>query len=231
MAKISRIKKIFTLIELLIVIAIIAILASLLMPALKRALETSRNIACMANIKQIYLGWHSYESDFNMSPLPIGESYSYWQRTLPQNGYLTNCYKDNDPYDIPNEVVGIFNCPSEKRSTNGGLTGFNTWKACHYGINTNMMRNLPTISQRQWESLSRIKQVSETALFGDKPPNPEGSHNTIWYDDTEFRHSDGWNIVYLDGHGAWKSRKDTPCESTMSDSYKDVFWGDYRYWK
>lgn len=74
----------FTLIEILVVVAIIAILLALLMPSLKRAKETANSVACVNNLRQIYVAVHAYAQDNEDSlPTPI-----YWWRQLGNGKYV-----------------------------------------------------------------------------------------------------------------------------------------------
>ena len=77
----------FTLLELLVVIAVIAILAALLLPALSRAKEAARNVACQNNQHQLQLCWTMYADDNGDTFVP-----NDWVDTISSstNGASTN---------------------------------------------------------------------------------------------------------------------------------------------
>jgi hypothetical protein len=81
----------FTLVELLITISVIAIIVSLLLPALNKARDKSRSIACYNNLKTVGTAIQFYMQDYdgwfrngygtywrNLSPYVGGPDDSYW---------------------------------------------------------------------------------------------------------------------------------------------------------
>jgi prepilin-type processing-associated H-X9-DG protein len=93
------------LIELLVVIAIIAILAAMLLPALSRAKESGKRIACVNNLRQIGLAAQMYASD-NQGSFPPRSGTDRWPNRL---------------YDNFGKSVKILLCPTD--GANGQLPG------------------------------------------------------------------------------------------------------------
>jgi prepilin-type N-terminal cleavage/methylation domain-containing protein/prepilin-type processing-associated H-X9-DG protein len=94
----------FTLIELLVVIAIIAILAAMLLPALGRAKESGKRIACLNNLRQLSLSTQIY----------VNESQGFYP---PRS--QTDRWPDKF-YDSYGKNLNLLVCPSE--TTNSPAT-------------------------------------------------------------------------------------------------------------
>ncbi len=104
----------FTLIEMLVVIAIIALLASLIVPAVNRALAKAQSVKCMANLRSIGQGIMIVAQDKNQEyPLGlVGSSAANRKNWVSQ---LRKEYFNMDSdviTDQGRDNSGVFLCPS-----------------------------------------------------------------------------------------------------------------------
>lgn len=107
----AYLRKCFTLIEMLVVIAIIGILASLMMPSLQSAMNTSRAISCVSNMKGVGAATFSHVNN-NDGYLPDYEWVGFWVKDLAAEAGIemnANCLWDNNNWLL---TQPLFTCPT-----------------------------------------------------------------------------------------------------------------------
>ena len=220
---------VFTMIELLVVMAVIAILVCLLLPALGKAKETAKTIACVNNLKQIGQCLFQYVGDYNgkLPPSYYTISWRDWVWMLYASALISPSRSEKmvaaDPLEAnygatPSDYFGIFRCPAE----NGKVSDGGHWNGVsghHYGLNTRLGQLLTKSPYAaDWRSLafaySRISLPSKRALVADSY-NRYSAYGyfveSIEYQDgtandaarISYRHGHdkfGMNILFVDGH-------------------------------
>jgi prepilin-type N-terminal cleavage/methylation domain-containing protein len=159
-------RRAFTLIELLVVIAIIAILASLLLPALARAKEAGKRIACTNNEKQLGLSSLMWVDD-NEGKYPARGGNPKWPALFQVN------YVD----------ARILVCPSDGPKPPQSQASANIYDSTNRSYIINGFNDAATAAGKPingWEMPeSGIQEASETILFGEKA-NDSGHYWMDW---------------------------------------------------
>lgn len=182
----------FTLIELLVVIGIIAILAAMLLPALNKARDRAKAIACTNQLKQLGTAFVMYASD-NDGWFSFTSSYGW---AVPLCPYL-GIKKDTEAKigTHINDTITVFTCPSAFGNHQAAVKHRTYSKSYYIGA-----EHLP---HPDWNIPRIVNSSSETCVAGDgwwyKAKN--------WWDLEmyyshlpEFTHSGRANILFGDMH-------------------------------
>lgn len=190
-----QMERAFTLVELLVAIALIAILAALLLPALQRAKESSRNVQCLNNLRQWGLATQLYAAE-NTEYLPPDGTPNPSDNSTNNGWYIQLPQVMNLPryHDMPwrtnaasEPAPSIWICPKNQRRSNGN-------NLFHYCLNENVNG---TGAGNRPVRISFIRQPAATVwLFDSKNLPAVGTPN---YVHTNL-HSGGAQFAFLDGH-------------------------------
>lgn len=182
----------FTLIELLVVIAIIGVLASLLLPALKRATDAARKIACSSNLRQVATGVQLYAVDYDGYLMPYSGRWSSSLWIWPARMLLLDYIAEYQTLQCPADTEYIGNINPRYGYSNYGM---NTWMGVHEDPHTSLLR-IDVISDPATSGLT----IDCTSEYNRYYPKADGSISWIHY-----CHSGGANVLFVDGHVTWYS--------------------------
>ncbi len=238
----------FTLIELLVVIAIIAILAAILFPVFARARAKAQQTACLNNIKNLALAFKIYTSDYNAYYPHETKYWSYFQRDKVGGGmgtfagYMADRYIDGwESIWCPTIPKRSFMFCNPNRANSYAYNAIDVWDPRCGGLT--MAVRMADGSNRHFPACEAwVEQPAQTILLvgvgafqreaygrlcpGGTRMDYTGTHGTWGYDDIVYRHNDGTNIAWCDGHASWAAQG-TPGLDLGDGAYDDIGdWGE-----
>lgn len=194
-------------------------------------MEKARQLQCLNQVKQLHLYSYNYSGDYSgFSPpnTPRSGTFSYslyWHQLFVTLGYVKvppSCIGSNG--ELAGAPGSIFRCPSEKRKEIGGTNEWNVWKGCHYGQSAYLHWTVGSEDDaRIWTRFTRVPKASQVAFLGDKEANSTETFGYALPD--KFRHSNGMNVFFADGHGEYRKLISVPFLPSDLTPYKRTFWG------
>jgi prepilin-type N-terminal cleavage/methylation domain-containing protein/prepilin-type processing-associated H-X9-DG protein len=200
-----------TLIELLVVIAIIAILAAILFPVFAKAREKARQSSCLSNVKQLCLAIMQYAQDYDETYPPaycVNPTVPWPQLLQPyvKNSQVVRCPSDGDPWAgitgwgisyIPNYRMH----PPLDSATGVGI---------RMGVVVRPAEAL-TMTENADGSTGNLIPTCQYA-WGTTGAAASTGYNP--WARVSFRHNEGANCGFADGHAKWLKSTEIMREST-----------------
>lgn len=232
----------FTLVELLVVIAIIALLMGILLPALSKAREQGKSIACRNHLKTLAMANMLYASSADDWCVPAvdfagaASNEPLWtaNRMFRRMMNLKKQKQVADDLKMPKEYL----CPTDLASGRHKILPAQYQNVVSYGYNytdwgpdslhpISWSGNIPNGTKAARIKLSQVKRAGEKLMFvdaGDLWALKEGANFKIFWDKfgmnlqkyrdagqwdpVFYRHNNGANIAFFDGHVEHRDKKD-----------------------
>jgi type II secretory pathway pseudopilin PulG len=169
----------------------VGILAALLLPAMSRAKETSRRVACMNNLRQVGLGIRLYAEDHSDSLPVLPEPNPYPNGIGAYYKQLVKAYLGLSGPASPKELVFI--CPSDRTLRNDVGHAFTSYTFNGYEVQPG---SIPRITGKKFGA---IRNPAKAVLAGEWTAFFGGA----WHPFNENLHPDSKALVgFVDGHTA-----------------------------
>ncbi|MCA8994851.1 MAG: DUF1559 domain-containing protein [Planctomycetaceae bacterium] len=230
----------FTLIELVIVIAVTAILLALMLPAIQYARESARTTQCKNKLRQLGIGFHSFEEMHKVFPRNTVRPRGTTQIDAEPEGSLWHWHsgtyeswcREILPFvEVPvarvQDAVPILGCPSDPRGTNYTVPDYGfTWYVGVYSnpdeFNNGIIVDDSDLRTKFTVSVDRVTDgMSTTILLAERPPSEDG-HKGWW--DSRCCHEDTMSPIVGERRPYSSGRHGQRCPDTAyygQDDYRN----------